>query len=145
MTIAFSILAAMEGCSSIEIVDSLSEKYNEQSYLNKLNHLKEWISSNQLVNSKILKKHIGLGTPTEESCLAAMYIALSFRNEDLLSMLNYINHSGGDTDTIGAMSGAIWGAANGVNNIPDDLCEKVEGVEEMRELAINLYNLSLSR
>ena len=145
MIIAFSILGVMQGWSSIEIINSLSEKCNEASYLKKMVHLKEWVSSDQIVNSNKLKKCIGLGTPAEESCLAAIYIALSFKNDDLLSMLNYINHCGGDTDTIGAMSGSIWGAANGSAKIPDDLCEMVESVDEMHQVAMGVYDLSLSK
>ena len=61
--------------------------------------LNEWMASGQLVSCRKLRKNIGLGTPAEESCLAAIYIALSFKTENLLSMFNYINHCGGDTDT----------------------------------------------
>lgn len=145
MIIAFCVLAVMEGLSPIDIINALSKKCYEDSYINKFILLREWISSGKLVSHRELKKNIGLGTPADESCIAAIYVALSFKTDDLLSMLNYINNCGGDTDTIGAMSGAIWGAANGIDKIPDDLCEMVEGVVEMGDLALSLYESAFNK
>lgn len=49
---------------------------------------------------------------------------------------------GGDTDTIASMTGAIAGAHLGDGVIPPQFLVHCEAVEEMRQLAIDLYNVS---
>ena len=46
---------------------------------------------------------------------------------------------GGDTDTIASMSGAIVGAYLGVDGIPQQWIEGVEGVTRMTELANSMF------
>lgn len=49
---------------------------------------------------------------------------------------------GGDTDTIGAMAGALAGAHHGESGIPMAWRERVEGVGQLRELAVGLLELA---
>lgn len=48
---------------------------------------------------------------------------------------------GGDTDTIGAMTGAISGAYLGIESIPDSWKEKLENMPYIEELAKELWSL----
>ena len=48
---------------------------------------------------------------------------------------------GGDTDTIGAMTGAISGAYLGIESIPDSWKEKLENMPYIEELAEELWSL----
>jgi len=48
---------------------------------------------------------------------------------------------GGDTDTIGAMTGAISGAYLGIESIPDNWKSKLENRLYIQELAEKLWNL----
>ncbi len=45
---------------------------------------------------------------------------------------------GGDTDTIGAMTGAILGASNGINSIPAEWLDNLENGEKGRDYIIAL-------
>jgi len=51
-------------------------------------------------------------------------------------------NAGGDTDSLGAIAGAVSGAFNGVSGIPERLREGVEGREYIESLAVRLYTLT---
>lgn len=53
-------------------------------------------------------------------------------------MLNEIYQLGGDTDTIGAMAGAIWGAFNGHRAI-QQVADTIENSELIASLASRLH------
>jgi ADP-ribosylglycohydrolase len=46
---------------------------------------------------------------------------------------------GGDADTIGAMAGAVWGAANGCSKLPQASLAKLEQRERLLALATSLH------
>lgn len=50
---------------------------------------------------------------------------------------------GGDADTIGAMAGAIWGAANGAGGLPANQLGLLEARAQLVELADALHRSSL--
>jgi ADP-ribosylglycohydrolase len=49
---------------------------------------------------------------------------------------------GGDVDTLGAMSGAIWGAANGATALPPQDLARLEQRERLSSVAAALYRAS---
>jgi ADP-ribosylglycohydrolase len=49
----------------------------------------------------------------------------------------------GDVDTIGAMSGALWGAANGISRLPKSSLELLEDRERIQQVAEALHNASV--
>jgi poly(ADP-ribose) glycohydrolase ARH3 len=53
----------------------------------------------------------------------------------------YVVSLGGDTDTIGAMTGALCGAYLGVDAIPEEWKAKLEHLEYIEELARKLFKL----
>jgi len=57
------------------------------------------------------------------------------------AIINSVN-AGGDTDSLGAITGAISGAFNGIEKIPDRWKENVEGRSYIEGLAEKLYTLS---
>ncbi len=52
---------------------------------------------------------------------------------------------GGDTDTIGSMSGAIAGAFCGLGGIPSYMVKQCEGVEKAKKQADQLYEIYMKR
>lgn len=79
---------------------------------------------------------LGRGTAAIDSCGTALYIALRFLREPFLEMLEFIRACGGDVDTVGAMAGALWGAANGDSQLPP---VKVEARERLEGLTLRLF------
>lgn len=60
------------------------------------------------------------------------------------SMIIGAANSGGDSDAIAAMAGAMFGAWFGLEAIPEKWLEKLENCEEIRQLATNIYRISIS-
>ena len=77
--------------------------------------------------------------------MTALYIAVRFIDKQFIDMTGFVNCCGGDTDTIGAMAGAIWGARNGVDNLPNEHLEVLEQSSQIKDLANQLYEIALSK
>lgn len=60
------------------------------------------------------------------------------------SMVIGAANSGGDSDAIAAMAGAMFGAWFGLSAIPEKWFEKLENYELIRQLACNLYSIAIS-
>lgn len=85
-----------------------------------------------------IARRLGNGIEAINSVPAAIYSFLSQR--DFESSLVYAVSLGGDTDTIGAMTGAIAGAYYGIEGIPSGWEERVENGGEIERMAGRLYN-----
>jgi ADP-ribosylglycohydrolase len=104
--------------------------------LQKLGHDDEWLRICQLlVDSHAARKSVGdfadeLGLSKGVSGYAyhsvpvALYAFIQ-HSYDFRSALVAALNCGGDTDTVGAIVGALCGARNGVAKIPNQWCEKV--------------------
>ena len=77
--------------------------------------------------------------------MTAIYFALRYRKLNYNIMLSQIYKLGGDTDTIGAMSGSIWGAFNGVASFDVNSIHRIENSSNIIELANQLYTLSSNK
>ncbi|MBN1577817.1 MAG: ADP-ribosylglycohydrolase family protein [Chitinispirillaceae bacterium] len=84
-------------------------------------------------------KEIGNGPQAIEAVPAALFSVLRHPDSFLDAFLFSIS-MGGDTDTIGAMTGALAGARMGAARIPDELLEQIEnekeGLDFIRDLII---------
>jgi ADP-ribosylglycohydrolase len=72
-----------------------------------------------------------------------VYLALAYRDGSFLEMQRKAASIGGDVDTIGAMAGAIWGAANGVGGLPAEPLGRLEARARLVELADALYRRTM--
>jgi len=100
------------------------------------NHLSEGIE----LGASEIKKVFGNGITAEQSCITAIYLALRYREKPFIDLLNTVKKLGGDTDTIAAMSGAIWGAFNGAEKLQESPLPKIEKQDEIKNIAVLLYN-----
>ena len=78
---------------------------------------------------------LGNGIAAIESCVTTVYVAQRFQGQDLEELLTFVRQMGGDVDTIGAMSAALWGAQHGLSAIPTKLLEQVEASEYIQQRA----------
>lgn len=83
---------------------------------------------------------LGHGIEAFNSVPAAIYSFLGHPNS-FGEAVTYAISLGGDTDTIGAMAGAISGACLGIEAIPREWQEKLENREYIAELAGRLWRL----
>jgi ADP-ribosylglycohydrolase len=71
--------------------------------------------------------------------VTAVYVALRFLDRAFLELHQFVAACGGDVDTIGAMAGAIWGAANGVAPLPGTELGRLEQRERLMNVAAALH------
>ncbi|MBF0548059.1 MAG: ADP-ribosylglycohydrolase family protein [Candidatus Riflebacteria bacterium] len=76
-----------------------------------------------------------------DSLSCALYMFLrSPRNFD--EMIVSAANSGGDSDSIAAMAGAIFGVYNGLGAIPDKWFSPLEGLESTKKIACELFHVA---
>ena len=75
----------------------------------------------------LVRTHIGVSVASEESIPAAFALVWRYADDPWTAVCVAAN-LGGDTDTIGAIAGAILGAVHGWDAWPDGVCQQVESV-----------------
>jgi poly(ADP-ribose) glycohydrolase ARH3 len=143
--IALVTYAALHEWSTEAILEALPSWCESKEYRAKVWFCIESIRSLDEVQFKALKSQLGNGIAAPQSCVTAIYFALKYRNKDYESMLAKIFKLGGDTDTIGAMAGAIWGAFNGRSALDKAKIQSIESSAEIVDLAAKLYVMSSSK
>lgn len=96
----------------------------------------DWIKSRSLPPARELATRLGNGSSAATSCPTALFIALSHLERSFESMMELVLGCGGDVDTIGSMSGALWGTANGARRLPS---LRLEAREHLVSLAGRLF------
>jgi ADP-ribosylglycohydrolase len=81
-----------------------------------------------------LTRVIGTSVAAQESVVAAFALAEAL-GDDPAAALTLAAESGGDTDTVAAVCGAILGAHHGISGLPADLVDKVRAVNRL-DLAV---------
>jgi len=104
-------------------------------YREKIDRLEYLLETNPTPSEVV--NALGNGITCYDSIPAAIYSFLS-HHESFESAVVYAVNLGGDTDTIGAMTGAISGAYHGYENIPSRWTEKSENGTKGRDYVISL-------
>ncbi len=134
---AFSIAKAIN-CNPAEELDKQSfvsdlitfVSVKEKLYKAKLQHIKELL---ECVPDKVeVINRLGNDSSAPNSVLTAIYSFIS-HSHDFENSVVYAVSLGGDTDTIGAMTGAISGAYHGKKGIPQRWLDVLENSERGRD------------
>ena len=141
--IAFVTRAALHDWNTEAILQALPTWCSSNEYQTKAAFCIESIQASDNVEAKVLKTKLGNGIAASQSCVTAIYFALKYRNRSD-AMFDQIYKLGGDTDTIGAMAGAIWGAFNGCNALDKRKTQSIEGSSRIIELSRQLHALSFN-
>ncbi|MGI0115838.1 ADP-ribosylglycohydrolase family protein [Zooshikella sp. RANM57] len=136
--IAHTVLAALKNKPIASIVLLLSDWCTSREFSHKIDFCINCMNASEKVKKDSIKKTLGNGITATESCITAIYYGLKYRDDSFESMLSDIFNLGGDTDTIGAMAGAIWGAFNGVDSLLS-LGEEIENSEYILNISHQLY------
>lgn len=124
--IAGATAAALRGDSSATILESAIAAVSRRELTDRLNIARNWLESGREVGSREIVRTLGNGVAAQASCVTAVYLALLYRGQPLIDLLEFTAKCGGDTDTISAMAGAIWGAANGRDTLPEKWLSRLE-------------------
>jgi poly(ADP-ribose) glycohydrolase ARH3 len=143
--IAFVTYSALHHWETQKIINLLPTWCTSKIFLKKMSFCIKEIQTPVPHNDKLIKKALGNGIAAIDSCITAIYFSLKFRSHSHDNMLSKIYSFGGDTDTIGAMAGAIWGAFNGRNMLNLNKVESIESSKKILELAHLLYVYQLNK
>jgi poly(ADP-ribose) glycohydrolase ARH3 len=137
--VATATAKALAEHSSSEIIGQLAQLGRLEPYVSKLGIANAWIVSGYAPPAGKVAASLGNGLAASDSCVSAIYIALRFLDQPFRDMQRFAVQVGGDVDTIGAMAGAIWGAANGIDGLPLDDLTRLEQRARVLESACALY------
>jgi len=135
---AVAVALAVRGERS-GMVGALKEFVHHEVYRNKLQKLDALLEVESSREEIIAE--LGIGEAAFESIPTAIYAFLRF--ESFEASVTYVVSLGGDSDTIGAMTGALSGAYYGEDAIPSEWLERLEdgakGRRYITRLAEELY------
>jgi poly(ADP-ribose) glycohydrolase ARH3 len=124
---AYAALLALNKVDPLEWTSRMFQLPIDSSFKIKLGQIDYCIRNDVTVKTVIEK--IGNGSDALSAVSAAIYSLIRNKNSFVDAVLFAIE-LGGDTDTIGAMTGALAGAIHGVQSIPQSIKMKLEnGIE----------------
>lgn len=141
--IAFVTALAATGCSPTEIVRETSSRCQLDPFRSRLALATQWLRSEASPSPNEVRRELGVGIAASESCVTAVCVSLRFLGRPFTEMLDFIIGCGGDVDTIGAMAGGIWGAANGMGRLPAAQLDKLEQNARLKSLAVALHDAAI--
>lgn len=140
---AFSIALAVRGTEKEAMMLELKDCVKTEMYKEKLSKVESLLESGTEVSKKEVISELGNGEAAFNSVPTALYSFL--RADSFKDAVVYAVSLGGDTDTIGAMTGAISGAYYGEAAIPEVWEKKLEegkkGRQYIRWLGEELYRV----
>jgi poly(ADP-ribose) glycohydrolase ARH3 len=134
---AYSVSLALHGVKGEEFVEKLEKSTRFSIYRKKIGLMKELLKKKS--TSKEVARKLGNGIEAFNSIPSAIYSFLS--TSSFKHAIIFAVSLGGDTDTIGAMTGAISGAYYGAGEIPEEWKEKLERREYIEMLAEKLWKI----
>jgi poly(ADP-ribose) glycohydrolase ARH3 len=141
--IAAAVSRALRSSDPEDVLQFAAGHCQEAAFQERLRVAGQWIHAGDAPDHREVVTRLGRGVPAAESCVAGLYLGLRFISRSFSELHDFVAACGGDADTIGAMSGAIWGAANGIGALPDAALEKLEQRQRLEELADALHRASL--
>jgi ADP-ribosylglycohydrolase len=133
--IAVATGLAAQGLSSAAILQVIIGLAMLEPFRSRLVTARYWFESDQTPETSQVAQMLGNGIAAAESCVTALYLAMRFLDKAFLDMHNFIIQCRGDVDTIAAMAGGIWGAANGLGALPHQKLQLLEDRERLIKLA----------
>jgi poly(ADP-ribose) glycohydrolase ARH3 len=126
-----------------EFLSRLIEHATEEEFIEKLRRTQELLQRRP--SEQEIIELLGNGGTAHESVITAIYCFLANLNSFEDAVVQAVN-LGGDTDTIGAMTGALSGAHHGKTGIPERWLESLEngpkGRDYIESLGVRLWELT---
>jgi ADP-ribosylglycohydrolase len=131
LLIAVAAHALLEGKPSNEVLDVVEVQCSSVTMAEKMKVVRAWIDSRKSPSTRDVARVLGNGITATTSCPTAIYVALRHREASFEAMIEFVIRCRGDVDTIGAMSGALWGIANGSERLPKVRLEDRESLVDL--------------
>ncbi|PWF43163.1 ADP-ribosylglycohydrolase family protein [Massilia glaciei] len=139
LLVASATALALVRPDPLEIIARLRQTARLDVYQRKLLIAQRWLTAGEEPPARALAAGLGNSLAASDSCVTSIYIALRYLTQPFLEMLRCVAAAGGDVDTIGAMAGAIWGAANGIGGLPEAELARLEQRERLMDAAKRLH------
>jgi len=125
--IAVATFEALNSNGPTAIMHRVAAHSDSEPFRRRIEVASKWLEDRELPAASEVRSKLGNGVAAVDSCVTAVYTAMRFLNASFEDMISFIAECRGDVDTIGAMAGGIWGAANGVSQLPR---EKIDILEQ---------------
>ena len=135
--VALAVKAESESFNPIDFLEKLIEFTRVDAYKEKLEKAKGLLNND---DKREIIRNLGNGVEALNSVPTAIY-CFAKHHESYAKAVLYAISLGGDTDTIGAMTGAVAGAYHGIENIPNAWKQKLERRDYIERLADELWKL----
>ena len=142
--IALATSAALNVNAPIEIIRQVDTHSESEAFRRRIEVVCKWLEGRECPTAAAVRATLGNGVAAADSCVTALYIAARFLNGTFEEMIRFIAECRGDVDTIGAMAGGIWGAANGVSRLPRKTIDNLEQHGHIVSAANALYESRVS-
>ena len=109
LAIALSLTGALDGLEPKANLARVAPRMKSPEVGLAIDQVRSWLADGAGPSPVAAKQAIGAGTAAAQSCPIAIYIGLGAAHRSLSDILASANAGGGDTDTIVAIAGAIWG------------------------------------
>jgi poly(ADP-ribose) glycohydrolase ARH3 len=116
-------------------MERLSQRAELHEFLSRLHKARAWLETQSKVEPRSVAAELGNGIAAVESCVTAVYLTLAFRNSFFDELLEFAIRLRGDVDTIAAMACGVWGAARGIDGLPQARLQQLEQCERLKALA----------
>lgn len=140
--IARAVSEGVRGGRTSEILGGVLVSVRHDLHLGQLARVGEMLDGNSKGSVASRARRLGTSRGALESCSTALFIALAHLDDPFDALIETAVSAGGHVDAIAAMAGAVWGAANGVSALSEDLLEQLEGRYEIDALARDLHALA---
>lgn len=137
--VAATTASAAQGASAAEAFAYARRCVRQPAFRYRMEVAEGWLGSGLRLHPRQVAAHLGNGITAETSCVTAIYLALANFRAPFTQLLEDARGCRGDVDTLGAMAGAIWGAANGAGALPARLVAETEEAERIAEAARALH------
>jgi poly(ADP-ribose) glycohydrolase ARH3 len=143
--IALATALSYHDTSSPEIIERLCQRAESPELLSRLHIANAWLQAGSDVAPQTVAAALGNGISAVESCVTAVYVALTFRNRSFDELLEFAIRLRGDVDTIAAMAGAIWGVGRGLQALPQARLQQLEQFDRLQTLARSFADSASNR
>jgi len=125
--------------SASHVVATALEACASDAFSTRLRTTRSWLQAGTTPPPDDVRRELGNGMSAPDSAVTALYLGLRFQREPFQHLLDFVTRCGGDTDTIGAMAGALWGAANGTEALPEQQLSRLEERRHIEHVARSLW------
>jgi ADP-ribosylglycohydrolase len=132
---AVATAAALQGVSAGAIIEEVTAHVQHAAFASALACARGWLSAQARPSAQEVAQVLGNGMTADRSCVTALYLALRFAEAPFEALIAFVVAGGGDTDTIGAMAGALWGTLRGADALPSAWLSHLEQRPRLEQVA----------